>query len=170
MYRVGRIKLYISIFILVMLESNLANLFSLHNTRPHLILIFVIFVALHSDWQEALECAVVGGLARGILSSDPVGLHIIILSLCGLLASYLKNKIFKSNFLTQFVLTFAMGILLNVIILFAGVIAENIELINVEVKYNFGPVVFWASLSSALAAPPLFFAFSKLLRTRNCEY
>lgn len=169
MYRIGRGRLYITLIITLLLESTFLNLVSIGNIRPNLILILVIFIGLHSDWRESLEAGMVGGLLRGIASTDPIGMNLIILGLCGLFASYCKNKVYKENFLTQIILTLLMAAALNVCSLFTNIVIKNLELAGVNLMFTSIKTIVLLSLYTSLFSPPAFIFLKKLLRVKESK-
>ena len=102
-------------------------------------------------------------------SAGPVGIYLTILSLCGLFASYCRNKVFKDNFLTQIVLTFLMALVFNLLNFFTGIMIKNAELLTVDIQNTFASTVLAASLYTAIFAPPAFFFFKRLLTVRTLQ-
>ncbi len=166
MYRIGRLRLYIAIIVAFLLESTFFSLIKFGDARPNLILILVIFVGLHSDWEEALEAGVVGGLLRGVLGGGLSGVNLIVLGLCGLFASYCKSKLFKENFITQIILTLSAALAFNALTLFARMITRSIEPVGLDLWRALIFSVFILSLYTSLFSPPAFFCLKKLLKVK----
>ncbi len=170
MYRVGRARLYIAIAVTIILESTFMILFSFNGMRPNLILVLIIFVGLNSDWQEALEAGIVGGLLRGTMTSGSIGINLTILALCGIFASYCKNKVYKESFLAQMALTLVVAILVNTLSLFCKIAIGNVDLMGLGIKRTFAPTVISFSIYTALVAPPAFFCLKRMLSVREQRF
>jgi len=148
------------------LECTLVHEIGFNNVRPNLMLIFIIFVGLFSDWRETLEAGIVAGLLRGAFTMSSVGINLTILSLCGLVTTYCKNKVYRESFLTQIALTFSLGLLFNFLFIFTDKLIVNRELINVEIHRDFIFLAFKVSLYTAIIAPPVFYFLKKALKVR----
>jgi rod shape-determining protein MreD len=170
MYRVGRLRLYLSIIIILLLETSLLHRLSINNIRPNLMLIFIIFVGLYSDWREVLEAGIIGGLLRGALTTSPVGINLTILCLCGLITTYCKNKVYKESFLTQITMTLFVGLTFNILTLLCGKLVGDVELMNAQIHRAFTSAVILVSVYTSLIAPPTFFCLKKLLKAKTLEY
>ncbi len=166
MYGIGRLRLYLVILIILFLECTFVHEISLNGIRPNLMLIFIIFVGLFSDWRETLEAGIVAGLLRGAFTMSPVGINLTILSLCGLLTTYCKNKVYRESFLTQIAMAFSLGLLFNLLFIFSGQLMANGELINVDVHRAFVFRAFMISVYTAIIAPPVFYFLKKALKVR----
>lgn len=170
MYRVGRLRLYLTLVIILLLESNLFYQLTGSDIRPNLMLIFIVFVGLYSDWREALEAGIVGGLLRGALTSGSVGINLTILGLCGLFVHYCKNKVYRESIFTQVFLTMLLAAIFNAMVFFSGTMARNIDLMSTDIHYSFMSTAIRASLYTALMAPPVFFILKRSLRTRESRF
>ncbi|MFH1753385.1 MAG: rod shape-determining protein MreD [Candidatus Omnitrophota bacterium] len=164
MYGIGRPRLYLVIFIILLLESTVMHEIGFDNVRPNLMLIFIIFVGLFSDWREALEAGIVGGLLRGAFTTSPVGINLTIFSLCALLANYCRNKVYRESFLTQIALTFSLGLFFNILFVFIERLTAAKDIINVDIQLDFASLAFRISLYTALIAPPVFYFLKKTLK------
>jgi len=167
MYRIGRLRLYLAIFAVLILESTAFHSLNFGNTRPNLMLVFVIFVGLYSDWQEALEAGIAGGLLRGALSTGAVGVSLSIFSMASLIAAYSKNKVFRESFLTQIALSFSIALVFNAAVVMSWRIVKTVEMINVTIRDIVVSKAVLISLYTALITPLSFFFFKRVLRVRE---
>lgn len=169
MYRIGRWRLYAAIIITILLESTILNLIEIGNIKPDLMLILIIFVGLYSNWRESLEAGVVGGLLKDVISVDTIGVNLILLGLCGLLASYCKNKVFKENLITQLILTLILAMGINILGLFIKIVTKDTGLANIEPRH-IASFLMPICLYTALFSPPTFFCLKRLFRIKELEF
>lgn len=162
MCRIGRLRLYLFIVIITLIESTLLFFISIKGMRPDLMLIFVIFVGLYSDWSEALEAGIVGGLLKGAMGIGSIGMSLVLFGLAGLFSAYLKNKVYRDNFLTQIILAFAFALFINMTGIFGRIVLKEADPVNTGLSYAFIPAVLLLSTYTAIFTPPVFFCLKKL--------
>jgi len=170
MYRVGRARLYITIIVAAIIESTLLSLVTIGGIRPNLMLVLVIFIGLHSDWNEALEAGIVGGILRGVMGTGSIGMNLVILGLCGLSAGYCKNKVFKENFLTQILLTFLIALAFNISTLFIEIAVRDVPTIGINMMSISIKTLIVLSIYTSLFSPPTFFCLKRLLRVKEANF
>jgi rod shape-determining protein MreD len=169
MHRVGRVRLYLSIAVILLIESTFLDLASFGGVRPDILLIFVVFAGLYLDKAESIEAGIAGGLLKGLISTGSILLDVTILTSCALFANYCRNKVFKDHFFTQMGLILLIGFAAGAAEAAVRIALENAEFVDVTLYHAFMPAALALSVYTALAAPPVFFIFRRLLRV-NANY
>lgn len=167
MYRVGRVRLYLTIVAILLIESTFLNMASIGGIRPDILLIFVIFVGFYSDRKEALEASIAGGLLKGVMSVGSIAPSIVLLGFGGLVSNYCKNKIFKDHFLIQAAFLFLIAVSINAVQALLKIALENVEPAGATIYNGFMPALLAMSIYTALAAPPVFFLLKKMLKVKE---
>lgn len=170
MHRIGRPHLYIGIIAAAVLEGSFLNLFSIGSMQPNLMLIFVIFIGLHSDWQESLEAGIAGGILRGIMGTGSIAGSLIIFGLLGIFANYLKGKVYKDNFIAQVIVIFLIGILFNGLALFTKLAAGYADIAGLSLWQANIKFLVVVSFYTSLFSPPAFFLLTKSLKIKKTRF
>lgn len=106
-----KIKLYICLFIAIILQTTVINKFKIFGAFPNLIIILAFSNAMIS---ESFDCAVYGficGLSLDLLSAKIVGLNAILVTYLSLIITALKNKYMYMNSYTVFAAMFVMTVI-----------------------------------------------------------
>lgn len=106
-----RAACYAVIFILFFLETTVFNMFEVWGVRPGLMLAATIFFAFNFGPVGGLEVGFASGVLKDIFSTTAFGVNAFSFLLVGFLSGFLKNKLFKENFILQF-LTVNAGVYL----------------------------------------------------------
>ena len=112
--------------------------------RPDLVLLAVIFIAIHAPRDAALLGAFGIGLVKDMTTLSPLGLYAIAYSLVGLFTSSTQELVYRAHPVTHVMLGF-----------FGGLLAGGVVLVHGWIK---GPPaslgeVFGSALYTALLAP-----------------
>jgi len=166
MYRLGRPRVYAALVITLIIESTLLNFFKIGGIQPNLMLILVVFLGLYSHWLEALEAGIAAGLLRGAFSTGPVGISVIAFGGCALLAAFVKNKVYRENFLTQIIITLLIALFLCTAILLARIAVKDFFSAGIDLFAALTRTVFLISLYTSLFSPPVFYFLRALLPKR----
>ena len=113
MYRVNRYLAYFTLVLFLLLESTVATRFSIKGASPSLLIIFVIFFGLFYGMRTGLEVGLVSGLLKDILGIGTFGINIFIFGTLGFICGALSDKVYKENFLTQFMFSFVAAFFIS---------------------------------------------------------
>lgn len=98
----SRIALYAAILILFFLEVTLFDKLRIFGMRPEILLIATVFFGFHFGIIYGIEAGIVSGILKDIFSISTFGINTFSFLFIGFLSGYLKDKLFKENFVTQF--------------------------------------------------------------------
>ncbi|MBL7155578.1 MAG: rod shape-determining protein MreD [Candidatus Omnitrophica bacterium] len=155
MKNINRIKIYATLFMLLVIEIAVFKNLAIFGTRPELLLIFTVFFGFHFGIARGMEAGLVSGILKDVFSITGFGINIFSFIAIGFLAGFLKNKLIKENFITQF--TFSM---LSVLILSSVYFLYLAEIVKNDIGTGFWKVVLYKGLYTAIFAPFLFFIFT----------
>ncbi len=99
------------------LQSTLFSAYSIKNTLPDLVLVFVIFYALLNDARKAAQYGFWCGLLEDLLLGRFIGMNALAKGLTGYLIGALQGNVFKEN-LAVGILSVLIGTVLNYLFLF----------------------------------------------------
>ncbi|NQT06537.1 MAG: rod shape-determining protein MreD [Candidatus Omnitrophica bacterium] len=167
MYRIGKARAYALIAAGVLVESALLGI---GTAKLDFVLIIIIFISLHSDWRDSLEAGLFGGLLRGILTTGSVGLSMAVFGLSALLATYLKNKIYKESFLAQILLTLSLSLTTGSLSIFFKVVMRGAEPVGIPSWHVSLLTLLLAASYTSILAPPAFFCLNKILKIREPKF
>ena len=142
-------------FLLGVFETAILSHIQLLPALPDLILILVVYIALHNGTLTGVVAGFLAGLVFDFLSLAPMGLHSFAFTVLGFLYGLLYRKYNVRRFFFPLILGlsatfFKVGILLLLHILFG----QSIQV------YNPFAVSFWIEVAeNALCAPLLFMLF-----------
>lgn len=97
-----RAACYAVILILFFLETAAFNALGVWSVRPELLLGATIFFAFNFGPVGGLEAGFVSGALKDIFSAAAFGVNAFSFLLVGFLSGFLKNRLFKENFILQF--------------------------------------------------------------------
>ncbi len=131
--------------------------------RPDLLLILLVFFAVHSGTTEAIITSFVIGFAADLIGSS-MGPQIISFGLFGTLLAYLHRLIAIRKMPYQTAAIFTVG-------LFAGLLAYLLSrLISQPHIQNAYTLIFATSLYSAVVGPFLFLPFAWWMRIKTQRF
>ncbi|MCK4464051.1 MAG: rod shape-determining protein MreD [Candidatus Omnitrophica bacterium] len=113
MYRVNRMLVYFTLFLFLIIESTVINRISIKDATPALLVIFVIFFGFFYGMRIGLEVGLASGLLKDILGIGVFGINIFIFGTLGFICGALSDKVYKENFLTQFVFSFVAAFFIS---------------------------------------------------------
>jgi len=142
----------VAAFLLGVFETAILSHIRFLPALPDLILILVVYIALHNGTVAGITAGFFSGLIFDFLSLAPMGLHSFVFTVLGFLYGILYGKYNVRRFFFPLILglsatLFKAGILLLLHVLFG----QSIQI------YNLLAVAFWIEVAeNALCAPLLF--------------
>jgi rod shape-determining protein MreD len=159
---------FILAYVTLGLQIGLGDYVSWHVARPNLVLIAVLFVALHAPRDAALLGCFSLGLLQDLLSQHPPGLYALSYGLVAMLAVGLQHVVDRDHPLTHAGLALAGGLLTAVVIALhtwlrppGARLADGVALPPVR-----GPVLplFASAIYTALVAPGVLWVLHRFRR------
>ncbi|MCQ9206495.1 MAG: rod shape-determining protein MreD [Omnitrophica bacterium] len=157
-----RIACYAVIIILFFLEATVFNRFEVLGVRPELLLIATIFFAFNFGPVGGLEVGFASGVLKDTFSTTAFGVNAFSFLLVGLLSGFLKNRLFKENFILQF-LTVNAGVYLASGIYFLYLK----EALSCEIGIGLWKASAYKGLYTGLAGLGLFFVLGKIFKPKT---
>lgn len=143
MYR-HRLAIYITILLLFFVELILFDKLRIYGMRPEILLIATVFFGFHFGIARGMEIGALSGILKDVFSITTFGVNVFLFLLIGFLSGYLKDKLFKENFVTQFLFS----------------------CFSVYIVWGFAPVpvgaVLYKGLYTGILAPSLFLVLTKI--------
>ncbi len=143
MYR-HRLAIYITILLLFFVELILFDKLRIYGVRPEILLIATVFFGFHFGRARGIEIGALSGVLKDVFSITAFGVNVFSFLLIGFLSGYLKDKLFKENFVTQFLFS----------------------CFSVYIVWGFAPVpigaVLYKGLYTGILAPFLFLVLTKI--------
>ena len=102
---------FILAYVALGLQVGLGRYVSWHDARPNLVLIAVVYIALHARREAALLGCFCDGLCQDFLSQHPPGLYALSYGLVGLVVSGAHQAIKRDHPLTHFALALVGGLM-----------------------------------------------------------
>ena len=96
-----RLTIYITILLLFFIELILFDKLRIYGVRPEILLIVTIFFGFHFGIARGIEIGALSGILKDVFSITTFGVNVFSFLLIGFLSGYLKDKLFKENFVTQ---------------------------------------------------------------------
>ncbi|MGB2705366.1 MAG: rod shape-determining protein MreD [Candidatus Omnitrophota bacterium] len=153
----NRLKIYAAIAFLFFLEITLFSKFRIHGASPGLLLIATIFFGFHFGIICGLEAGLISGILKDMFTLTGFGINAFSFLLVGVLAGYLRKKLARENFVTEF---FISG---SAVYLTSGIYFLDVEAIaGGDVGAGFWAIIFYKGLYTAFVAPLLFFVLRRI--------
>ncbi len=116
--------------------------------RPDLLLIMLVFFAIHSDWREGIAASFIIGFAADISGTAmAMGPHMLVYGIIGSILGQMRRVVIMRQMVHQAVSIFLIGII-------AGFCVSLLELLKTkELAEGFYWIVLGESLYSGLAGP-----------------
>jgi len=108
-----------------------------------------------------METGAVAGILKGLFSISPFGINVFSFLTAGLLSGFLRKKLFRHNFVTQFMLSNLSVYLL------AGIVFFISDRMFLNDKAEFWKLAFYKGLYTGALAPFVFFILSGIFGNRN---
>jgi len=152
----------VAIVIATVLQTSLVDVIAVTTAdiKPDLLLILLVFFAVHSDPTEAVITAFATGFAADIIGST-MGPQIISFGLFGTLLADLHRVIALRKMSYQALGIFVTGFLTSALALLLAFLASEPVAANTYTK------LFWTPLYSAMLGPFLFLPLSWLMRMKG---
>jgi rod shape-determining protein MreD len=107
---------FILAYVALGLQVGVGRYLSWHDARPNLVLIAVVYLALHARREPALLGCFFVGLCQDLLSQQPPGLYALAYGLVGLVVSGTHQAIKRDHPLTHFALALVGGLMTAVLL------------------------------------------------------
>ncbi|MGI6469631.1 MAG: rod shape-determining protein MreD [Syntrophomonadaceae bacterium] len=147
---------YLMLFFLpvmaLFLQSTLFGVYSIKNTLPDLLLVFVIFYALLSDARNAAKYGFFCGLLEDLLLGRFIGMNALSKGLTAYIIGVLQGSVFKEN-LAVGMLSVLLGTLLNYFFLF---ILSLMAMVTIDLHQALFATLFYQAIFNLLLATPLY--------------
>ncbi len=163
MYR-HRLAIYITVLLLFFVELILFDKLRIYGVRPEILLIATVFFGFHFGIARGIEIGVLSGILKDVFSITTFGVNVFSFLLIGFLAGYLKDKLFKENFVTQALFScFSVYIVWGILIVWG-----QVSLLGVVSGGNPSPyaapigAVLYKGLYTGIFAPSLFLVLTKI--------
>ena len=111
--RNNRIGLYALLAILLFLELTVFSKLRILGVRPELLLIATVFFGFHFGIARGVEVGIISGILKDMFSVTAFGVSVFSFLIVGFLAGFLKDKLFKEDFITQFILSCVFAYLVS---------------------------------------------------------
>ena len=157
MYRLASPKVVLYFIVLLILDGCLASVVSFPFALPWMLYLAILFVAFEWHWKKALAVALIVGLLRDGVGTQPLGVETLVLSLLAFILGFFVQKVERQSWLmrmaTGFLFVFASTLL---VVTFSKILGAHSAFSWHSVSVSFG-----VALSTALFMP-IFFYLSRL--------
>ena len=120
--------------------------------KPDLLLVLLVFFAVHCSTSEAIISSFAIGLAADLIGSPmPMGPHTIGFGVCGTVLAYLHRVVAIRKMPHQALAIFAAALLAGALIHLLAALIRSDPLVP-----NIYTVLFWTSICSSIVGPFLF--------------
>jgi len=134
------------------LQSTLFGVYSIKNTLPDLVLVFVIFYALLSDAGKAAKYGFFCGLLEDLLLGRFIGMNALSKGLTAYIIGVLQGSVFKEN-LAVGMLSVLIGTVLNFFFLF---VLSLFLMVMIDLNQEVFITLFYHAIFNLLLATPLY--------------
>jgi rod shape-determining protein MreD len=104
------------VVMLTLMQSSLFHAWTLMNTIPDLVLIFIVMVGLYNGIEEGVAAGLVSGIITGCFSSGPVAAFCLAYGITGFIAGIVKDRIHPDNFVVPLFTASGCALLSSVLI------------------------------------------------------
>lgn len=98
------IFLILTFFIILLLQANFFQMFTIAGIMPNLFVIFILFVGLYGNSALGISFGVISGLIIDLIYSKNIGITAIMLCIIGYLGAYFDRNFSKENKITIIVM------------------------------------------------------------------
>ena len=138
------IILAIIFFVILFLQENIFQTFTIAGIMPNLFVIYILFIGLSANATVGISFGVIGGLIIDLLYSKTVGITALMLCLIGYLGAYFDRNFSKENKITIIIMVALATVVFEVgyyavsaiILGFKAEIWYFIKILIIEVIYN----------------------------------
>jgi rod shape-determining protein MreD len=134
------------------LQSTLFGVYSIKNTLPDLVLVFVIFYALLNDAPKAARYGFFCGFLEDLLLGRFIGMNALAKGLTAYAIGILQGSVFKEN-LAVGILSVLIGTVLNFLFLFILSLASAVM---IDLDQQVFITLFYHAIFNLLLATPLY--------------
>ncbi len=151
--------------LLIVIQSTLANLFTIQGAKIELLPALVVYCSMSTSLPTALIVAFCGGLLQDVLSAGQLGLSI--LPLCGvaLVLSYLRPLLFRKFFVVQILLGSVAALCTSVWMVLCQLVSVGHGVVSDATIAT----IFWVVLASGCLTPALFRLLDGIIRLMGHE-
>lgn len=155
---------FVAVF-LVVLQSTVANVFTIRGIKMELLPALVVYCAMATSLPTSLLVAFCGGLLQDVLSAGRLGLSV--LPLCGIaiVLSNLQPVLLRDFWVVQALLGGAAALFTSVWM----VLCQLVTVGHNTVTAGTIATIFWVVLASAVLTPFLFRGLNRTLRLMGHE-
>ena len=143
----------IAAYLFVSTQFALGGLLGWGEATPNLVLVLVVFVALHAQPRPALAAAFVAGLMHDVIAGHGLGTYALGYPLAVAAASPLRDVMSADHAATHALVTFALGVLLAIYLDVRHVVRAR--LVPDDPSIAIGARLLGATATAALAIPVL---------------
>ena len=111
---------FILVYFAIGLQVGAGEFLRVGNARPDLVMLAVIFIAIHAPRDAALLGAFGIGLVQDLVSLSPLGLYALAYSLVGMFTVSTQELVYRSHPLTNFSLGLVGGLLSAAVVAIHG--------------------------------------------------
>jgi len=137
--------------LLFFVELILFDKLRVSGVRPEILLIVTVFFGFHFGTVRGMEIGALSGILKDIFSITGFGINAFSFLLIGFLSGYLKDKLFKDNFVTQFLFSCFSVYLVWAIFIVLG-----------QASFSPTAAVLYKGLYTGILAPFLFIVLTKI--------
>jgi len=158
----SRLKIYAVILVLFFLEVAFFSKLRIRGGSPGLLLVAVIFFGFHFGPVRGAETGLAAGILKDVFSLTNFGVNTFSFLLVGALAGYLRKKLARENFITEFFISAAA------VYLISGISFLDLSRpAGGAALTGFWAIIFYKSLYTGLAAPALFFTLRRIFEPKE---
>src|SRR5205814_5326341 len=111
---------FILVYFAIGIQVGAGEFLRVGNARPDLVMLAVIFIAVHAPRDAALLGAFGIGLVQDLVSLSPLGLYALAYSLVGMFTVSTQELVYRAHPLTHFSLALVGGLLAAAVIAIHG--------------------------------------------------
>ncbi len=153
------VRFAVFVLVVMVLQSGLVDVVALASVRLDLLLVSLVFFAVHYSTTEAIIASFAIGFGADLIGSA-MGPHIISYGFFGISLAYLHRVIAVRRMPYQALVIAAVGILAGLLIIFLTYLK------GIQNPPNSYAVLLGSSLYSAVVGPFLFLPFAWLMRIK----
>ena len=136
--------LILAFFVLLYLQANLFQMFTIAGIMPNLFVIFILIISLSSNATLGISLGVLSGLMIDLVYSKSIGITAVMLCIVGYLGAYFDRNFSKESKITIIIMSalatvlyeFGYYFLNSAIVGFEVEFLPFIKILAVEVFYN----------------------------------
>lgn len=128
--------LFVLLYFTLVIQTTLLDYIKIYNIKPNLVLILIVCVALIRGGIEGAVFGITAGLFQDILSGNSIGPYALLGFVIGFGLGGFNKRFYRDNIFVCAIITFAISIIYESIIILPGVPLSNYQLILQLFKNN----------------------------------